>query len=71
MVEHHFHKMIVIGSNPIAVTKKRDVAQLVEFMVWDHDVAGPSPVIPTKVKNYTIFNNKNLQVSKINSNFVT
>ena len=43
--------MIVIDSNPIVVTKKkRDVAQLVEFMVWDHDVAGPSPVIPTKVK---------------------
>ena len=44
-------KMIAIGLNPIVVTKKkRDVAQLVEFMVWDHDVAGPSPVIPTKVK---------------------
>ena len=42
--------MIAIGLNPIVVTKKRDVAQLVEFMVWDHDVAGPSPVIPTKVK---------------------
>ena len=42
--------MIAIGLNPIVVTKKRDVAQLVEFLVWDQDVAGPSPVIPTKVK---------------------
>ena len=34
--------------------------------------AGALPVYPTKkLKNYTIFNNKNLQVSKINSNFVT
>ena len=26
----------------------RDVAQLVARVVWDHDVAGSNPVIPTK-----------------------
>lgn len=52
------------GSSPSASTKKfgtvfdrvlmffennyRDVVQLVERMVWDHEVAGSSPVIPTQ-----------------------
>ena len=29
-------------------TKYRDVAQLVARLVWDQDVAGSNPVIPTK-----------------------
>ena len=52
------------GSSPSASTKKfgtifdrvhmffenyyRGVAQLVAHMVWDHDVAGSSPVTPTQ-----------------------
>ena len=31
----------------------RDVAQLVARVVWDHDVAGSNPVIPTKKKRNT------------------
>ena len=50
-VEHHSHKMIVTGSNPVADTNQhRVVIQLVECYIWDVVVAGSSPVYPTKVK---------------------
>ena len=33
----------------------RDVAQLVARLVWDQDVAGSNPVIPTKIADLTAF----------------
>ena len=33
----------------------RDVAQLVARVVWDHDVAGSNPVIPTKKRQTDLF----------------
>ena len=33
------------------LNKYRDVAQLVARLVWDQDVAGSNPVIPTKKAN--------------------
>ncbi len=37
-------------SNPVIRLKRyfRDVAQLVARVLWEHDVAGSNPVIPTK-----------------------
>ena len=35
--------------------KYRDVAQLVARLVWDQDVAGSNPVIPTNVTDLTAF----------------
>ena len=36
------------------MNSKRDVAQLVARVLWEHDVAGSNPVIPTK-KQATFF----------------
>ena len=39
---------INIEEDNIKLNTNRDVAQLVARVVWDHDVAGSNPVIPTK-----------------------
>ena len=46
-------KQIFICYN-IKAIKLRDVAQLVARMVWDHDVAGSNPVIPTKTPHLAL-----------------
>ena len=40
------HKPCNVGSNPTPATY-RDVAQVVARVIWDHEAAGSSPVIPT------------------------
>ena len=40
------HKPCNVGSNPTPATH-RDVAQVVARVIWDHEAAGSSPVIPT------------------------
>ena len=35
------------------LNKFRDVSQSVARVVWDHDVAGSNPVIPTKIADLT------------------
>lgn len=47
MVPAEPHKLCNVGSNPTPATH-RDVAQLGACVIWDHEVAGSSPVIPTK-----------------------
>ena len=37
----------VVGSSSLSLSTFRDVAQLVARLVWDQDVAGSNPVIPT------------------------
>ena len=37
----------VVGSSSLSLPIFRDVAQLVARLVWDQDVAGSNPVIPT------------------------
>ena len=39
------HKSCNVGSNPTPATH-RDVAQVVARVIWDHEAAGSSPVIP-------------------------
>ena len=41
------HKPCNVGSNPTPAIH-RDVAQVVARVVWDHEAAGSSPVIPIK-----------------------
>ena len=41
------HKPCNVGSNPTPATY-RDVAQVVARVIWDHEAAGSSPVIPTQ-----------------------
>ena len=44
-----FGIIIAVSEIPdMTYDKSRDVAQLVARVVWDHDVAGSNPVIPTK-----------------------
>ena len=38
---------IVSDKNVPKIFLKRDVVQWIECVVWDHEVAGLSPVIPT------------------------
>ena len=38
---------VVKSDAKAAIVPYRDVVQLVERMVWDHDVEGSSPFIPT------------------------
>ena len=48
-------KLKLKRKNYIAIIKiHRDVAHLVARVVWDHDVAGSNPVIPTKNKRSTL-----------------
>ena len=37
----------IVGSSSLSLSTFRDVAQLVARLVWDQDVAGSNPVIPT------------------------
>ena len=47
-IEQQPSKLRVKGSSPFWITHKiRDVVQLVVCVLWEHEVAGSSPVIPT------------------------
>ena len=43
---------IVSDKNVPKIFLKRDVVQWIECVVWDHEVAGLSPVIPTPLRAY-------------------
>ena len=42
------HHLFVIIGGALIKQQKRDVAQLVARVLWEHDAAGSSPVISTK-----------------------
>ena len=44
-----------LGSIPGVSAKFREVDQLVDRVVWDHQAAGSSPVFPTKIKSKNVW----------------
>ena len=47
IVDSYAKALDFLGICRYNIVRYRDVAQLVARVVWDHDVAGSNPVIPT------------------------
>ena len=47
LVERKIVVLVVAGSIPVLHPKYRDIVQLVVCVLWEHEVAGSSPAIPT------------------------